>query len=112
MSESEKCSVESLAERVATELKLKTAMGRVYLAEILQQAVLFDRKQQDYGSGNIGRFGECGVLVRANDKVERLRNLLWVRQGATPCHEAILDTWQDLHVYGAIGSLCHQNKWQ
>jgi hypothetical protein len=32
-------------------------------------------KQKDYGPGNISAFGEHGVIVRLNDKVERMKNL-------------------------------------
>ena len=105
---------DELAQVVYKELGMQTEMGMEYLKEILKAAQTFDKKQQDYGSGNIARFGEVGVIVRANDKIERLRNLLWVNvaNGKVPCNEAVEDTWQDLHVYGAIGLLCHKGKWK
>lgn len=63
-------------------------------------------KQHDYGPGNIMAFGEFGVLVRANDKIERLKNLL--QSGKAPQHEAIADTWQDLANYAIIALMLRQ----
>jgi len=57
-------------------------------------------KQQDYGHGNILAFGEFGVLVRANDKMERLKNLLVKKQ--EPSNESVEDTWRDLANYAII----------
>lgn len=61
---------------------------------------LMIRKQRDYGHGNITAFGEFGVLVRLNDKVERLKNLL--TRGKEPSNEAIDDTWRDVRNYAEI----------
>ena len=57
-------------------------------------------KQRDYGHGNILAFGELGVLVRANDKIERLKNLLIKKQ--EPSNESVEDTWRDLANYAII----------
>jgi len=57
-------------------------------------------KQKDYGHNNITDFGEFGVLVRANDKMARLKNLL--KSGAIPRNESIDDSWRDLSNYGII----------
>lgn len=72
------------------------------LADVLcELADLMIRKQADYGHQNITEFGELGVLVRANDKIARLRNLLWHNQGE-PKNESIEDTWRDLANYAII----------
>ena len=57
-------------------------------------------KQKDYGPQNILSFGECGVLVRVNDKVERLKNLH--KAGRQPKNESVEDTWKDIANYGII----------
>jgi hypothetical protein len=101
-----------MAQSLAAELGLKTDLGTTYLTEALRLAVMFDKKQQDYGSQNIARFGEKGVLVRANDKIERLRNLVWVKGDATPNNESIADSWDDLAVYGVIGRMCRDGSWK
>ncbi len=69
--------------------------------EIARECVeLLIAKQHDYGHSNILDFGEFGVLVRANDKMARLKNLL--KSGIVPRNESIEDTWQDLTNYGII----------
>ena len=61
---------------------------------------LLIKKQKDYGKGNILDFGEFGVLVRANDKMARLKNLL--KGGTAPKNESIEDSWKDLACYSVI----------
>lgn len=63
-------------------------------------AKLVISKQADYGHGNILAFGELGVLVRASDKLERLKNLL--NKKTIPINEAVEDSWQDLAGYAII----------
>ena len=99
----------SSVQEVAEYLDLKTDIGVVALEKMLRLVLLFDKKQSDYGKGNISKFGEKGVLVRVNDKVERLCNLLW--NNKEPNFESVQDTWDDLAVYGVIGGLCHNGEW-
>lgn len=60
---------------------------------------LLIEKQRDYGHRNILDFGEYGVLVRANDKIARLKNLLGKKE---PKNESIDDSWRDLANYAII----------
>jgi len=84
----------------------------------------FDNKQQDYGPGNISKFGEHGCLVRASDKIERLINLfnkktpdvtfpqessLWE---SVAVNESIEDSWRDLTVYGWIARVVRAGLWR
>ena len=57
-------------------------------------------KQRDYGHNNILDFGEYGVLVRLNDKVCRLKNLLGNKK--EPKNESIDDSWIDTANYAII----------
>ncbi len=61
---------------------------------------LMFRKQHDYGPGNILAFGEFGILVRLNDKLERLKNLY--KKGVEPANESVEDTWADAANYAII----------
>lgn len=63
-------------------------------------------KQRDYGHENITSFGELGVLVRANDKMARLRNLLWGSK--EPKNEGVEDTWRDLANYAIIALMLRE----
>ena len=68
------------------------------------------KKNEKYGMENIRVFGERGVLIRANDKTERLIQLVW-KNVPEPSDETIDDTWKDLVGYGIIGMMVHRGKW-
>ena len=95
---------------VCAEYEITTDMGKLALKQALANLTLFDKKQRDYGSGNISDFGELGVLIRLNDKINRLKNLLQ-SNGEVNC-ESVADTWDDIANYGLIGKLCNQNLWK
>jgi hypothetical protein len=101
---------ETLVDKIADELGIQTEIGRKAFNAFCAAAVLLDTKQRDYGSGNISAFGEKGVIVRLNDKVERLKTLVW--NDRSPEHEKVSDTWLDVTNYGIIGLLCHRGEWK
>lgn len=68
----------------------------------------FYRKQKDYGSNNISKFGELGVLVRSNDKIERLNTIIMSGEAE---NEPLEDTWKDLCIYAMIGYLLSTQQW-
>lgn len=106
---------DAIADKLHAELGLQTDMGREYLRAILPLALLMDRKQQDYGSSNISINGELGVMVRSQDKVSRIRNLLDKEmrgEARIPNNESLLDSWCDLANYGVIGFLLRTGKWR
>lgn len=70
---------------------------------------LLDRKQSDYGPSNIARHGQLGVVVRLDDKIARLSNLL--ANKTVPKFESIEDTWHDIANYGIIGSMVCRGDW-
>lgn len=80
-----------------------------FIDELEKMSVLFAKKQADYGPGNIAKFGEVGLLVRMNDKFERLTNLFVNRKNAN--NEAIEDTLRDIANYAVIWLLVRQGKW-
>lgn len=59
---------------------------------------LITRKQHDYGHENILAFGEYGLLIRTNDKIARLKNLIG-KEGVT---EPRSDAWVDIAGYAII----------
>jgi len=63
-------------------------------------AELVIKKQMDYGSRNITDFGEYGILVRLNDKLQRLISLY--DQGKEPENESVDDTWDDIGGYALV----------
>lgn len=95
-----------IPERYSPETVEQTRKALEHLAEY---ARLFAAKQESYGRGNIDGFGELGVLVRLNDKVERLKNLIY--RGKSNNLEAVEDTWLDVIGYGLIGLMIHRGRW-
>lgn len=79
---------------------------------------LHDLKQQDYGTdedpfANVRATGEWGVpawvgaMIRANDKLQRMKSM--VRNGAV-ANEAIEDSFRDLAVYSIIGLILFEEE--
>lgn len=100
----------SLEERVSLELGLKTLASREYLKTCFANARLFDKKQSDYGSRNISGFGTFGIIVRMNDKFERLKTLLGKKR-RKPQNESIMDSLRDISNYANIAIMVETNKW-
>jgi hypothetical protein len=73
---------------------------------------VFKQKQASYGKGNIADFGEMGVLIRANDKISRLKNLLFHNKENPLSDESIEDTWIDLADYALIALLVRSGAWE
>jgi len=70
-------------------------------------------KRNDYGTRNIldTPFGaEKGVLVRLNDKVARLINLL--SEGKEPKNETLDDTWRDIANYAIIALMVREGTFR
>jgi hypothetical protein len=95
---------------ITQQLGITTPLGIKCFEAFCEAAILLDSKNKDYGSGNISAFGERGVIVRLNDKVERLKTLVW--NDKSPVHEKVADTWLDICNYGIIGLLCHKGIWK
>ena len=93
-----------------TNTEIKTEMGREAAKLAMKFVGVLDSKQQDYGSENITISGELGVVVRAQDKLCRLRHLL-IKNGDVN-HERIDDSWMDLANYGMIGHMLHNGVWR
>lgn len=94
---------------LAERLGLKTDIGRKALSLAIENIKTLDRKQQDYGSQNIARHGQYGVIVRCDDKTARLANLI---NKETTQNESVLDSWLDLANYGIIGALVSLGEWE
>lgn len=97
---------------IADKIGLKTNAGREFLRVVVANARLMDRKQQDYGPGNIAGFGSFGVTVRMNDKLERLKTLFGKKgRKTTVVNESITDTYRDISNYGSIALLLELGRW-
>jgi hypothetical protein len=89
---------------------------------VAEQYSIFLKKHHDYGDRNITlgmdinndddrRIMLCGLAIRMNDKVQRLLNLLFKRDG-NACNESIEDAFKDLSNYGIISQIVNSKKWK
>ena len=86
-----------------------------------EQYALFCKKQMDYGPSNISmgtslttdsekRLSLVGLIVRINDKVQRLLNLM-VKNNREAQNEPTIDAFKDLACYGIIAQIVKNGKW-
>jgi hypothetical protein len=86
-----------------------------------EQWSTFCKKQMDYGPSNIAmgtalktkddrRLSLIGLIVRINDKVQRLMNLV-VKHNRNAQNEPVMDAFKDLSVYGIIAQIVDNGKW-
>ena len=92
-------------------LECEEEQTRHIIEKFMDDIVLFDKKQHDYGPHNIDKFGVTGVLVSSSDKIERLINL-FNRDDMPSIQESIEDSWQDLTVYGTIARVYKDGDWK
>ncbi len=79
------------------------------LAIATERVDLLCRKQNDYGPANISSMGYAGLLVRMNDKMERLKHLML--SGKEPDNEAVDDTLDDISNYALIWQMGKRGEW-
>ena len=86
-----------------------------------EQYELFCKKQMDYGPSNIAmgtsletdeekRLSKIGLIVRINDKIQRLINLV-VKNNREAQNEPTIDAFKDLACYGIIAQIVDAGKW-
>ena len=86
-----------------------------------EQYELFCKKQMDYGPSNIAmgtsldtneekRLSKIGLIVRINDKIQRLINLV-VKNNREAQNEPTIDAFKDLACYGVIAQIVQNGKW-
>ena len=85
------------------------------------QYELFCKKQMDYGPSNIAmgtqlkdegdlKLSQIGLIVRMNDKIQRLINLV-IKHDRKAKNEPTIDAYKDLSVYGIIAQIVNKGKW-
>ena len=101
----------SLLDTVNRILGLRTTAAKEYLRIVLANSILMDRKQLDYGPKNISGFGTFGVLVRMNDKFERIKHLYNKGKRRKAENESIEDTMRDIANYAVIALMLELGRW-
>lgn len=80
-------------------------------AKLVQVHETFKKKQASYGPGNIAEFGERGVFIRMNDKMKRLKRLVWDGEPNPLDDETIEDTFIDIADYAVIALVVRDGGW-
>lgn len=90
----------------------------VALSSVVQTVI---SKQHDYGHDNILWGGREGIVIRAHDKVARIKNLreraakttsnVFIGPG-TPLNESIEDSWRDIVGYALIGYMLESGTFE
>ena len=86
-----------------------------------EQYETFCRKQMDYGPSNISmgtgvgdainkKLSTTALVIRINDKVQRLLNLV-VSNDRDAQNEPSIDAFKDLACYGIIAQIVQNGKW-
>jgi hypothetical protein len=102
---------ESDLEHVVAMLGLKTAVATNFLKLALENVVLFDNKQQDYGPRNMSAFGTFGVVVRMNDEFEMLKTLFGKKRRRRAINEAVLKAFRDISNLALIAYMIETKQW-
>jgi hypothetical protein len=93
-----------------TDMQLFGDNARVIYQDLEDVLIL---KQLDYGPGNINNApggAINGILVRMNDKVERLKHLNYHAEGE-PQNESIDDSLLDIANYAVIAMMVRAGTW-
>ena len=87
-----------------------------------EQYELFCRKQYDYGPQNIAvgtilktkediKLSLLGLWFRIQDKTERIKTLLMRDDGNSVQDEPVVDSYNDISVYGIMAQVVSRGKW-
>ncbi len=98
-------------EQLCDNLNIQTLAGHNALRIALENIKLLDNKQLDYGSRNISGFATFGVVVRMNDKFERIKSLFNSGRRKRAVNESILDSFKDISNYAIIAEMLETGKW-
>ena len=82
----------------------------------------FCKKQFDYGPGNISlgsslisseerKASISAIVVRLNDKLQRLINLVLRKSSFDSANESVFDAFLDISVYSIIAEIVNRGKW-
>lgn len=82
----------------------------------------FCKKLHDYGPYNISLGREIRnkldintaltvICIRCTEKVQRLINILFYTKDTEPHNEPMIDSFDDISVYGIIAQIIHSGKW-
>lgn len=103
-------SCDSIINDIMNKLEMDEPLTKEFLRVSLENALLFNKKQKDYGPRNISDFGVFGCVLRINDKVNRLKTLLGTKR-RKPRNESVEDSFRDNANYSIIALMVERGIW-
>ena len=111
-----------LVETIFKELECQEEQTKIIIGLILEDIKLFDKKQHDYGPGNISvgtqlqtkeeiRLSLMGLFFRMNDKIQRVKTLLMNDRESAVKDEPMEDAYLDVSNYGIMATIVGRKKW-
>lgn len=84
-------------------------MNEEELKKVLEEIEeLLKMKNRNYGDKNIEKIGKSGILIRLEEKLERLKYMI---QNNIEDKETVEDTWKDIIGYAVIGIMLERGRW-
>lgn len=101
---------------MAIKLQIDGSSGNAQLEQVIAEVMneyfeLWKQKQRAYGPDNIAEFADMGCLIRANDKMKRLKRHYVQGEDININGEHVEDSWLDLLGYAAMGLICYRLQW-
>ncbi|MGC8649319.1 MAG: hypothetical protein ACP5UN_03850 [Candidatus Micrarchaeia archaeon] len=85
---------------------------KIDIEEVLKKAESIGlKKNNDYGSDNILKYGIIGIIVRIGDKIARYQNLIKDSSKQMVMDEKIEDTLMDIVNYATYGEMLSDGVW-
>lgn len=84
---------------------------QIFSKEMFENVQLFVKKHFDYGPNNVHRLGILGLLMRMEEKIERVRKLQSMDSHDKPINESLEDSLRDISNYATITLMYHKHTW-
>ena len=92
-------------------MKATNKLEQAFVEQLEKSFELFKKKNNDYGSKNLGEFMALGVIIRASDKMARLKQFYFENKDLMVEEETVIDTWSDLVNYAVVGLIMAKGQW-
>lgn len=86
-------------------------LEEAFYTVVEEMAIIFKKKQNDYGPDNIAATGVKGVWLRMWDKINRLKRLVWEGRERMVEDEPLTQTWLDIANYCVIAVMVERGWW-
>ncbi len=108
--------MEELLNDIFKQCGCKHELTKTYIATLLESVSRFDKKQDVFSTNNISDTGEIGLQTRIGDALSEIRKYLAIdedkRRELGLSDEKITKDFLDIGIFGFIGYIYRNGKWQ